>query len=96
MISWNYSKVAPDYGQGQMKELNSLLKDLFQNFDISITSHKGALEVKSKAEPKTLITEIMKKRAKIYPIDFMLAFGDDERYANVFQFLDNRRNYSLY
>ena len=22
MISWNYSKVAPDYGQGQMKEMN--------------------------------------------------------------------------
>jgi trehalose-phosphatase len=96
MIIWNYSKVAPDYGQGQMKELSSLLKDLFRNFEIEINERKNKLECKSKAEPKSLILKIMNKMSIISPIDFVFAFGDDERYHDVFSFLDNKKNYNRF
>ena len=94
MISWNYSKLAPDYGQGQMKELNSLLKDVFRNFDIEINKRKGKLEVKSKIEPKNLIMKIMNRLSMISPIDFVFAFGNEDRYQEIFSFLDNKRNYN--
>jgi trehalose 6-phosphate synthase/phosphatase len=93
MIAWNYSKVAPDYGQGQMKEMNSLLKDLFRNFDIEIVTGKGKLEVKSKAETKKLILKILGKLRDINPVDFIFAFGDKDRYEDIFSFLENKRNY---
>jgi trehalose-phosphatase len=96
MIIWNYSKVAQDYGQGQMKELSSLLKDLFRNFEIDINERKGKLECKSKAEPKSLILKIMNKMSIISPIDFVFAFGDDERYHDVFSFLDSKKNYNRF
>lgn len=96
MIAWNFSRVAPDYGLGQMKELHSLLKDVIRNFDIEINAYKGFLEVKSKAEPKALITKIMQKLSLVAPIDFVFAFGDDERYNDIFSFLENKKNYSRY
>ena len=94
MIAWNYSKLAPDYGHGQMKELNALLKEIFRNFDINIHMRKGKLEVKSRVEPKDMIIKIMKKISMIYPVDFVLAFGDEDRYGDILSFLDQRKNYS--
>lgn len=96
MIIWNYSKVSPEYGQGQMKELSTHLKDLFRNFEIDINERKGKLECKSKAEPKSLILKIMNKMSIISPIDFVFAFGDDERYHDVLSFVDNKKNYSRF
>ena len=89
-------EVAPDYGQGQMKELNSLLKDIFCNFDLNINARKGFLEVKTKIDPKLLLHKIMEKLWLVSPIDFIFTFGNEERYRDVFDFLENKKNYSRY
>ena len=96
MIIWNYSKLSPDYGLGQMKELNSLLKEVFRNFDIEINMRKGKLEVKSMIEPKSLIMKIMNRMSVINPIDFVFAFGDEDRYHNILTFLDNKKNFNRF
>ena len=79
-----------------MKELNSLLKDIFCNFDLDIIARKGFLEVKTKMDPKKLILKIMEKLWLVSPIDFIFSFGNEERYRDVFDFLDNKKNYSRY
>jgi len=91
MISWNFHRLAPDYAQGQVKELHSLLKDLFRNFDIEMNISKGFLEVKSKANPKQLIVKIMQKLSMIEPLDFVLTIGDESRYEEIFTFLNNKK-----
>jgi Trehalose-phosphatase len=79
-----------------MKELKSLLKDVFCNFDVNIRSTKGSLEVKTKIDSQSLITKIMTKISYIRPVDFVFTIGNEERYKDVFSFLDNKRNYSQY
>ena len=79
-----------------MKELYSLLKDVFCNFDVNILPRKGCLEVKTKIDSQSLIQKIMEKLSYIKPIDFIFTIGNEERYRDVFNYLDNKRNYSKY
>lgn len=93
MISWNYHRLTPEYGQGQAKELHSLLKDVFRNLEIEINNRKGCLEVKSKADPKDFIqTKIIKKMNSQKPIDFIFTFGNETRYSSIFQMMNSKKH----
>jgi len=45
MIVWNYRNTDPEFGNWQMKELNSHLENLFCNLGIEVVHGKKQLEV---------------------------------------------------
>ncbi len=73
-LAWHYRNTDPDFGQKRASELNTVLRSLIANDDLSVLNGNKVMEIKS--------SNVNKGRAamRIFtrePYDFVFAIGDD-------------------
>jgi trehalose 6-phosphate synthase/phosphatase len=73
-LAWHYRKIAPDFGEKRATELDTVLRSLIANDDLSILNGNKVMEIKS--------SNVNKGRAamRIFAeenYDFVFAIGDD-------------------
>jgi len=73
-LAWHYRNTDPDFGQKRANELNTVLRSLIGNDDISVLNGNKVMEIKS--------SNVNKGRASVRMLgesdyDFVFAIGDD-------------------
>ncbi|KPM33154.1 Trehalose-phosphatase [Croceitalea dokdonensis DOKDO 023] len=73
-LAWHYRNTDPDFGQKRATELNTVLRSLIGNDDISVLNGNKVMEVKSSNVNKGRASVRMLSQADY---DFVFAIGDD-------------------